>query len=71
MPALTGSLTVHYRKPTPLQVELQFDAKVERVDGRKSFVRGRCRAGETVVAEAEGLFILIDGQWFAAQAEKK
>ena len=71
MPALTGSLTVHYRKPTPLQVELQFDAKVERIDGRKSFVRGSCRAGDVVVAEAEGLFILIDGQWFAQQAEKK
>ncbi len=71
MPALTGSLTVHYRKPTPLQVELQFDARVERIDGRKSFVRGRCRAADVVVAEAEGLFILIDGQWFAQQAEKK
>jgi acyl-CoA synthetase (AMP-forming)/AMP-acid ligase II len=71
MPALTASLTVHYRKPTPIATELQFDATVERVDGRKSFVRGRCRAGDVVTAEAEALFIMIDGQWFAQQVQAR
>jgi acyl-coenzyme A thioesterase PaaI-like protein len=64
VPALTGSLTVRYRKPTPIGVELRFEAAIDRVEGRKSFVKGRCLAGGEVTADAEGLFVLIDGDWF-------
>jgi acyl-CoA synthetase (AMP-forming)/AMP-acid ligase II/acyl-coenzyme A thioesterase PaaI-like protein len=64
VPALTGNITVHYRKPTPIGVEIRFEATVERVEGRKSFVKGRCLAGGEVTAEAEGLFVLINGEWF-------
>jgi acyl-CoA synthetase (AMP-forming)/AMP-acid ligase II/acyl-coenzyme A thioesterase PaaI-like protein len=64
VPALTGSLTVRYRKPTPLDVELRFEAEAERSDGRKSFVRGRCLAGDEVTAEAEALFVSIGAEWF-------
>src|SRR5262249_13631957 len=59
IPALTGSLTVRYRKPTPLGVELRFEASAERSEGRKSFVRGRCLAGDEVTGEAEALFVAI------------
>jgi acyl-CoA synthetase (AMP-forming)/AMP-acid ligase II/acyl-coenzyme A thioesterase PaaI-like protein len=64
VPAITGSLTVRYRKPTPIGVELRFEATVDRVEGRKSFVKGRCLAGGEVTADAEALFVLIDGDWF-------
>ena len=58
-PGATGRLTVHFRKPTPLHVPLRFDAWTERVDERKVFARGHCLHGETLLTEAEGLFILI------------
>jgi acyl-coenzyme A thioesterase PaaI-like protein len=62
--AITGSLTVKYRKPTPLGVDVRFEATIERVDGRKSFRRSRCFVGGEVTAESEGLFVMIDGDWF-------
>jgi acyl-coenzyme A thioesterase PaaI-like protein len=53
----TGRLTVHYRRPTPLHQPLQVRAWQEREDGRKRIIRGTCHLGETLLSEAEGLFI--------------
>ncbi|SRR5713101_2282906 len=59
----TASLKVDYRKITPIEVELSVDATFDRQEGRKRWVTGRLRHGETIVAEAEGLFIqLLPGQ---------
>ncbi len=33
-PGMTGTLTVRYRRPTPLRAELRFDAGLDRVEGR-------------------------------------
>ncbi len=65
-PGMTGRLTVHYRKPTPLQTELRFIGELEQVDGRKIFTRGELWAGDVLCAEAEGLFISMDLGRFAA-----
>jgi acyl-coenzyme A thioesterase PaaI-like protein len=64
-PGMTGRLTIHYRKPTPLQVELAFVGWIERVEGRKIFTKGELRAGDVLCAEAEGLFISIDFSRFS------
>jgi acyl-coenzyme A thioesterase PaaI-like protein len=70
-PGMTGRLTVHYRKPTPLQVELAFVGWIERVEGRKIFTLGELRAGEVLCAEAEGLFISIDSARFAGMKAER
>ena len=57
VPGFTGSLTVWYRRPTPLDRELQVRAWVDRVDGRKRWVRGTCHLDGVLVSEAEGLFL--------------
>src|SRR5947208_1612146 len=54
---MTGTLTIRYRKPTPLHTELVFEGKTERVSGRKIYVKGTVHAGDTLTAEAEGLFV--------------
>jgi len=59
-PGMTGRLTIHYRKPTPLQRELRFEARVVRVEGRKIFTEGHLYAGQVLTAEAEGLFVSVD-----------
>jgi acyl-coenzyme A thioesterase PaaI-like protein len=59
-PGMTGTLTVRYRRPTPLHTDLRFEATLDRVDGRKLFTSGRLYAGELLTAEAEGLFISVD-----------
>src|SRR4051794_29637942 len=56
-PGMTARLTVHYRKPTPLFHELHFRAAVDRVEGRRIMSRAQLWDGETLTAEAEGLFV--------------
>jgi acyl-coenzyme A thioesterase PaaI-like protein len=59
-PGMTGTLTIKYRRPTPLHTELFFEAEIMRVEGRKIFTTGRLFAAGVLTAEAEGLFISID-----------
>ena len=54
---MTGTLTVRYRKPTPLHEELLFEARLVRVEGRKIFTESTVSAGGVLTAEAEGIFI--------------
>jgi acyl-coenzyme A thioesterase PaaI-like protein len=59
-PGMTGTLTVKYRRPTPLHRDLRFEGTLDRVDGRKIFTTGRCFHGDTLTAEAQGLFVRVD-----------
>jgi acyl-coenzyme A thioesterase PaaI-like protein len=59
-PGMTGTLTIRYRRPTPLHTELIIEAELVRIQGRKIFTEGRILANGIVTAEAEGLFISID-----------
>ena len=59
-PGMTGTLTIRYRKPTPLYRELTLEGRVVRVEGRKIMTEGRMVAGDTLTAEAEATFISVD-----------
>lgn len=56
-PGMTGTLTTRYRSPTPLNTDLQLEAEVFILEGRKTLVKGEMRAGDIVTATCEGLFI--------------
>jgi acyl-coenzyme A thioesterase PaaI-like protein len=56
-PAMTGELTVRYRKPTPIGVPLVLTARTDAVDGRRVETSGEITADGVVTAEAVGLFI--------------
>ena len=68
---MTGTLTVRYRKPTPLHQELFFEAEISRVEGRKIFTQGRLFAGELLTAEAEGIFITVEPARFEELLKKR
>jgi acyl-coenzyme A thioesterase PaaI-like protein len=70
-PGMTGRLTVHYRSPTPLRTELRLVGWIERVDGRKTVCKGTIHAGDRLCAEAEGLFIAVSPDVFAALLEQR
>jgi acyl-coenzyme A thioesterase PaaI-like protein len=55
----TAYLHLNYRQIVPIEKELQIDAGVDRVDGRKIFVSGRLTDGGTVLTEGEALFVLL------------
>jgi len=67
-PGMTGTLTIRYRRPTPLLTELVFEAYVDRVEGRKIFTHGTLSANGQLTAEADGLFIAVGQERFAAMA---
>ena len=53
----TGTLSVRYLKLTPLGVDLDLEARVQSVDGRKVTTTGSISANGEVCATAEAIFI--------------
>jgi acyl-coenzyme A thioesterase PaaI-like protein len=59
----TAFLHVDYRKIAVVEKDLQVDAGIDRVEGRKIFVSGRLLDGDAVLCEANALFLkLLPGQ---------
>jgi acyl-coenzyme A thioesterase PaaI-like protein len=56
-PAVTGTLTMRYRRGTRLGRVLRAEAWVERVEGTKTFAAGHLADPEGVTVEADGVFI--------------
>lgn len=48
---------VNFRSVTPVGRRLEVEAAIDRIEGRKRFISGRLSDGDTVVADAEGLFV--------------
>jgi len=66
---MTGTLTVRYRRPTPLHADLVFEGRLVSVEGRKILTEGVSRGPDgEVTAEAEALFVTVD---FERMAELK
>jgi hypothetical protein len=55
--ALTAQLNVRYLAPTPVDTPLRLEAEVERVDGRKRYLRARLLVGSVTCAEAEAVLV--------------
>lgn len=55
--AFTGTLSVRYERPTPIETEVVLEARVDRTEGRKVFTVGTISYAGEVTARAEGLFI--------------
>ena len=53
----TRELSLTYRRPTPLEADLLFEAQVEEYDGRRIVTTGRATHRGVVTVEARGLFI--------------
>lgn len=68
-PAMTGTLTVTYRKPTPLRAPLRVEARCVSRDGRKIRTCAALYHGDLLTAEAEGIFIEVAPKRFLAIAE--
>lgn len=58
-PGMTGTLTVRYRRPTPLMTPLELYARQIGVEGRKIRTVGTISVAGEVTAEAEAVFIEV------------
>ena len=56
-PAYTGTLTLRYRRRTPLGRPLRAQAHIERTEGVKTFAVGHLADEHGITVEAEGVFI--------------
>jgi acyl-coenzyme A thioesterase PaaI-like protein len=63
-PGMTGTLTIRYRRPTPLRTPLRLEARFAGRDGRKIRTTGAIYHGDVLTAEAEGIFIELIPQRF-------
>jgi acyl-coenzyme A thioesterase PaaI-like protein len=64
-PGLTGTLTVRLVSRTPLHERIDYEAGVESQTDRKVIAWGRSYHGETLLAEATGIFVIPRGGIFA------
>lgn len=53
----TGTLTIRYHHPTPLNAELRLEGHLKRVDGRKKFIVAELWSGDTRTASCEAVFV--------------
>jgi acyl-coenzyme A thioesterase PaaI-like protein len=56
-PAYTGTLTVRYLRGTRLSMPLHARARIDRVEGTKTFAVGHIADADGITVEAEGVFI--------------
>jgi hypothetical protein len=68
-PAMTGTLTVRYRNPTPLRTDLRMEGRCLGRDGRKIRTWAAMYHGDLMTAEAEGIFIEVGPERFVSIAE--
>ena len=59
-PGMTGTLTIRYRRPTPLFCELRWISWIEHREGRRVQSKSQVWHGDTLCAEADGVFIQPD-----------
>ncbi|MGB8404537.1 MAG: PaaI family thioesterase [Mycobacterium sp.] len=55
----TAFLHINYRQIAPVEKDLHASATLERIEGRKIFVTGALMDGDTVLADAEALFVRL------------
>ena len=60
--AFTAYLNVNYRGPAPLNVDLSFRAWVDKIDGRKVFLKATGQGANNTFMDADGLFIAREDQ---------
>jgi hypothetical protein len=60
--AMTGTLTIRYRRPTPLLAPIELAARHTGTERRKVFAWGGMYHQGELTAEAEGVFILVEPQ---------
>jgi uncharacterized protein (TIGR00369 family) len=65
-PMVTARLEIDFRRPLPLEVEVDAVARIVSTEGRKVWTEGELRDSDgTVYAAARGLFVRVDPGHFA------
>ena len=63
---VTGSLDISYRRPTPLNVDLVVEARIDEIHERKFLVTGEILHEGEVTASAKAVFVFLGEEKFNA-----
>ena len=63
-PGRTGTLTIRYRRPTPIRTEIRMVSRFVGRDGRKIRTTAEMYRGEELTAQAEAIFIELSADRF-------
>lgn len=61
-PAMTVTLGLRYRRPTPLGVPLRVSVTLDRIEGRQLHLSAAIAAEGEVTVEAEGVFLVLTAE---------
>jgi predicted thioesterase len=53
------SLTLRYRRPTPIEVPLTVSVSLDRIAGRQLYLSATVSAGGAVTVEADAVFLTL------------
>ncbi len=67
---MTGTLSVRYRRPTPLRQMLRLSARCLGAEGRRIRAEAAIYHGDVLTAEASGLFVAVAPERFAAMVDR-
>jgi acyl-coenzyme A thioesterase PaaI-like protein len=68
-PAVTARMFVRFRRPVPINQQLEVAAEVAHSRGRRIHVDGRLRDGDEILAEAKAAFLHVPLEHFLATPE--
>lgn len=63
---VTGSLDISYKKPTPLNVDLVVEARIDEIHERKFLVTGEILHEGQITASAKAVFVFLGDEKFNA-----
>ncbi len=58
-PGVTGTISVRYCAPTPINRDVRVEGTLDRIEGRKIFTLGKMFVDDQITAEATGVFITL------------
>jgi hypothetical protein len=61
---VTGTISIRFCAPTPLNTDLRLEGALDRIEGRKIYVTGKMYAGDLLTAEATGICITLATQHY-------
>jgi acyl-coenzyme A thioesterase PaaI-like protein len=68
---MTGTLSIRYETPTPLNEDLRLEGRLVGVERRKIFTEGLIYAGDRLTARAEGIFISLHPGKFVSMLDER
>ena len=71
LPAVTGSLTLNYHRPLPVETTMYITTSIEKTEGKRVYIVGKMFDGDGVLfADSKGIFVKVPSERIGLQINK-